>query len=416
MGKLPLTRRQVVGGLGAGVVAPAIVRAKSLGSAGRAVVVGAGVFGAWTARALMDRGVAVTLVDANGPANARASSAGESRMTRGAYGKDVIYTKMARQSLVRWKELSDRAELPLFHPHGVLFLFDQPIDYFHDSLAVARELGLPTEELSLQQVAARYPMFSLDNVGAALFEPEFGALMARRAVQTLVSEMIAEGLEWRLDKAQPLTMPRGPSPLSAMRFHDGTRIEADQYVYACGPWMPQLFPDILNRKIVTSRQEVFFFAPPAGSTRFSPAEMPGWAHFEAGSLHYGFPDLEARGAKICFDNHGEEVDPDTNSRLATREGIEEIVAYRDRMFADLRGAAMLETRVCQYENSSNGDYLIDTHPGYPNVTLVGAGSGHGFKNGPEVGRYAAMQALGSPIAEKRFSLATKEETQARSVI
>lgn len=413
---LSLTRRQVIGGMTAGAFAPAVVRAASLGSNGRAVVVGAGVFGAWTAKALMETGLKVTLVDANGPANARASSAGESRMTRGAYGPDEIYTRMALASLADWKALSASAELPLFHPHGVLFFFHEEIDYFRQSLDVHRRLGLPTEELTPAQMASRYPMIDYEGAAVGLFEPEFGAIMARRSVQTLVKHMAGNGLEYRRGKATPLTMPRGPVPLSAVNLEDGRQIAADVMVYALGPWMPQGFPDLLQRKIVTSRQEVFFFAPPAGSDDFTASKMPGWADFEAGGLHYGFPDLEARGAKICFDNHGPEVDPDTNPRQVTEDGLAEIIAYRDRRFPKLRGAPLLETRVCQYENSSNGDYLIDRHPGYRNVTMVGAGSGHGFKMGPEVGRLAARVALGEDLGEPRFTLATKENTQARSVI
>ncbi|WP_265530106.1 FAD-dependent oxidoreductase [Sphingomicrobium marinum] len=416
MANFPLNRRQLIGGMTAGALAPAVLRAHSRGSAGRAVVVGAGVFGVWTAKALMDAGLHVTLMDANGPANARASSAGESRMTRGAYGPDEIYTRMALASLSDWKALSVSAELPLFHAHGVLFFFHEEIDYFRQSLEVHHRLGLPTEELTPEQMAARYPMIDYDGVAVGLFEPEFGAIMARRSVQTLVAQMVLGGLDYRRGKASPLTMPRGPSPLGAVRLDDGSQIEGDIMVYALGPWMPQGFPDILDRKIVTSRQEVFFFAPPAGSDDFSPAKMPGWADFDAGGLHYGFPDLEARGAKICFDNHGPEVDPDTNPRQVTKEGLAEIIAYRDRRFPKLRGAPLLETRVCQYENSSNGDYLIDRHPGYTNVTMVGAGSGHGFKMGPEVGRLAARVALGEDLGEPRFTLATKGTTQARSVI
>lgn len=416
MSQLPLTRRQVVGGIGAGALAPSLVRASSLGSSGRAVVVGAGVFGAWTAKALMDEGLRVTLVDKHGPANARASSAGETRMTRAGYGADAIYSRMALESLEDWKALSDRAALPLFHQTGVLFFFDEEIDYFKDSIRVAGELGLPTEVMSQAEMAKGFPMIDFDGVAVGMFEPHFGAIMARRSVLTLVTEMVETGLDFEFGKAAPVTMPRGPSPLSSARLADGRKVEGDIYVYALGPWMPQVFPDILDRKIVTSRQEVFFFSTPDGSEQFGLHEMPGWADFSDGHLHYGFPDIEMRGAKICFDDHGPEVDPDTNPRMVTERGLEEIVAYRDRRFPLLRGSQLLETRVCQYENSSNGDFLIDRHPGHPNVTLVGAGSGHGFKHGPAVGRLASKVALGAEQGEPRLTLATKEETQARSVI
>ena len=69
------------------------------------VVAGAGVFGAWTALHLARRGQRVLLVDAYGPANARASSGGESRIIRMGYGADELYTRWAIRSLVQWKEL-----------------------------------------------------------------------------------------------------------------------------------------------------------------------------------------------------------------------------------------------------------------------------------------------------------------------
>jgi glycine/D-amino acid oxidase-like deaminating enzyme len=89
---------------------------------------------------------------------------------------------------------------------------------------------------------------------------------------------------------------------------------------------------------------------------------------------------------------------------------------------------VVETRVCQYENTSNGDFLIDQHPDFENVWLVGGGSGHGFKHGPSVGEYVTTRILQAgatspsssrtPAAEqleRRFSLATKESAQHRAV-
>jgi glycine/D-amino acid oxidase-like deaminating enzyme len=92
-----------------------------------------------------------------------------------------------------------------------------------------------------------------------------------------------------------------------------------------------------------------------------------------------------------------------------------VIAYRDRRFPLLKGAQLTGAEVCQYENSSNGDFLIDLHPEWRNVLLLGGGSGHGFKHGPEVGRYAAARLMGSVKPEPRFSLATKAETHHREV-
>ena len=193
-------------------------------------------------------------------------------------------------------------------------------------------------------------------------------------------------------------------------------IEGDAFVFACGPWLPKLFPDVLGRRIFPTRQEIFFFAPKPGDRSFEPNRFPGWADFNAGDIYYGFPDLEGRGFKIAHDAHGPAFDPDGGDRTPSATGLADVRAYMERRFPSLAARPMTEARVCQYENSANGDLLIDFHPRMKNVLLVGAGSGHGFKHGPEVGRYAAGLVTGTLKArEPRFSLASKGEKQARGV-
>ena len=376
-------------------------------------VIGAGVFGAWTAHHLLQAGHRVTLVDAWGPANSRASSGGESRLTRAAYGKDEIYTRMAMDSLPQWKALSAISGLPIFIPAGILFFFPTEEPYVRDSIAAHKRFGLPTDVLSQAEMARRFPMIDFTGISVGLYEPEFGALMARRAVLTLVDRFARNGGNYR--KAAALA-PSGPAErLNEVRLSSGERIAADRFVFALGPWLPKLFPDVIGPRILPTRQEVFFFAPPAGDARFSSGAMPGWADFNGGDIFYGFPDLESRGVKFAHDAHGVPVDPDTQDRRPTEAALAEIVAYRDRRFPLLKGAPLTEARVCQYENSSNGDFLIDLHPRWRNVLLLGGGSGHGFKHGPEVGRYAAARLFGSAKPEPRFSLATKAETHHREV-
>ena len=376
-------------------------------------VIGAGVFGAWTAHHLLRAGHRVTLVDQLGPAHSRASSGGESRLTRAAYGKDAIYTRMALDSLAQWKSLSAISGLPIFIPAGILFFFPTEEAYLADSLAAHQALKLPSELMTQSQMAKRFPMIDFDGISAGLFEPGFGALMARRSVQTLVQQFVRDGgIHVRGAVLPPAPSTRG---LAAVELASGERIHADHFVFALGPWLPKFFPALLARKIVATRQEVFFFAPPAGDRRFLAEAMPGWADFNGGDIFYGFPDLEGRGVKFAHDQHGVEVDPDTQDRRPTDAALAEIIAFRDRRFPLLRGAPLTEARVCQYENSSNGDFLIDLHPQFANALLVGGGSGHGFKHGPEVGRYAAARLFGEVQPEPRFGLATKSETQKREV-
>jgi sarcosine oxidase len=377
------------------------------------IVIGAGVFGAWTAWYLRKSGKRVLLLDAAGPAHARASSGGESRLTRGSYGQDEIYTRFALDSLKQWKWLSDQAGLPVFHPTGVLFFFQKREAYVDQSLAVHRRLALATQELDRAALEQRYPQVSWRDIEVGLLEPQFGVLMARRAVQTLVEQFVKSGGEYRAAAVKP---PITDSAPASLELGDGSSVSAAHYVFACGPWLPKMFPRLLGPRIFITRQEVFFFAPPPGDARFGPRALPGWADFNDGDIFYGMPDLEGRGFKIAHDKHGAPIDPDRGDRVTSPGALADVRAYMARRFPALAGAALNEERVCQYENSSNGDLLIDWHPTAGNVLLVGAGSGHGFKHGPEVGRYAAELLTGKlKKIEPRFSLQTKAERQNRAV-
>src|SRR5262245_14598634 len=140
-----VTRREVIRGLaGAAALSAAGAGGRAVAATGGwdAIVVGAGVFGAWTAWHLRRAGQRVLLLDASGPAHARASSGGESRMTRTIYGADDIYTRMAWESLDDWRWLSSRAGLPVFHPVGVLVFFGRREPFVDQSLEAHRRLGL----------------------------------------------------------------------------------------------------------------------------------------------------------------------------------------------------------------------------------------------------------------------------------
>jgi sarcosine oxidase len=373
-------------------------------------VIGAGVFGAWTAWHLGRRGKRVLLVDAYGPANARASSAGESRIIRMGYGADELYTRWSQRSLAQWKEFFAATGLRLFHETGVLWLAGKEDGRVRETVETLRRCDVSFEELSRAELEKRYPQIGLDGITRGLLEPRSGVLMARRAVAAVVEEAVRRGVEYRVAQ---IAEPRGARAITTVVASSGERIDAETFVFACGAWLGKIFPEILGARIFPSRQEVFFFGVPAGDARFAPPALPTWL-FQEDEI-YGMPDLESRGLKIAVDRHGERVDPDTQSRLASVQGAEEARRFVEQRFPSLRGAPIVETRVCQYENTWNGDFLIDRHPAIENIWLVGGGSGHGFKHGPAVGEYVAGRILGGVTEEARFSLASKETVQRRAV-
>src|SRR5262245_20493600 len=308
-------------------------RAGSSGAGWSSIVVGAGVFGAWTAWNLLRKGERVLLLDAWGPAHARASSGGESRITRTAYGADEVYTRMAWDSLADWRWLSERSGLPVFHETGVLFFFPHVEPYVTQSIEVHRRLKLPTEELHRAEMAKRWPQINWDGIEVGLYEPQFGALMARRAVQTLVAELVKAGGEFRT--AAVASPDAASNKLDGVRIVGGETLHAEKYFFACGPWLPKVFPSLLGDRIFPTRQEVFFFAPAAGDPRFEPGRLPTWADFNHGDIFYGFPDLEARGVKVAHDQHGPPIDPDTGDRTFTASTLADVRAFMKMRFPAL---------------------------------------------------------------------------------
>jgi glycine/D-amino acid oxidase-like deaminating enzyme len=213
---------------------------------------------------------------------------------------------------------------------------------------------------------------------------------------------VAEGGTYKQLAIQP---PQAGVALDAITSTSGETVRARQFVFACGPWLPKVFPDVIGTRIVPTRQEVFFFSPEAGDARFDPPQLPAWVDADEPGIPYGFPSLESRGFKIAIDAHGPRVDPDTNERIISAEGLKHVRAYLARRFPGVAQRPLSESRVCQYENSDNGDFIIDKHPQWENVLLVGGGSGHGFKHGPAVGRYVAELAAGKlSKVESRFAL------------
>jgi glycine/D-amino acid oxidase-like deaminating enzyme len=141
--------------------------------------------------------------------------------------------------------------------------------------------------------------------------------------------------------------------------------------------------------------------------------MPAWVDFN--DVVYGLPNVDGRGFKIAIDAHGAEFDPDRGERVVSVDGLKAVREYVAKRVPRLANAPVMETRVCQYENTSNGDFLIDRHPAFENVWIVGGGSGHGFKHGPVVGEYVARMLAGDQIKEPRFSLESKQRVQNRAV-
>lgn len=375
------------------------------------VVVGAGVFGTWTAHHLLARGVAVTLIDAYGPANSRSSSGDETRIVRCGYGPDAIYSEMARRSLEQWRALSDRLGRPeaLWHPAGVLWLAAGSDRYTADTHDTLTRLGTAPERLSSAAVRSRFPEFDTDGIDIVLFERDGGVVASRRAVRALAVDLEKGGAV--LSTARVVAPMAGQ--LRALRTSDGVDVAGDRFVFACGAWLPRLFPTLLRNRIRPTRQVVTYFGTPGDDERFIAARMPAWIDFPSGI--YGTPDIEGRGVKVGIDEHGGPIEPDGDDRIPDQQSVARARAWLARRVPALAHAPVVESRVCAYENTETGDFLIDRHPDHDNVWIVGGGSGHGFKHGPAVGELAARMVLDGERPDARFAIESKGTSARRTV-
>jgi glycine/D-amino acid oxidase-like deaminating enzyme len=292
----------------------------------------------------------------------------------------------------------------------VLLLADAADPYAIATRQTLERGGHAVDMLEPARLRDRYPHLDAGDVSMALLEPDCGVLMARRAVRTLAAELVRSGA--RLLRGKVL-VPATSGRLRSISLAGGGEVSGEAFVFACGPWLPSVLPSSLAGRIRPTRQTVVYFGTPAGDDRFGHAHTPAWIDRPAGI--YGIPELEDAGLKVGIDEHGPPIDPDTEDRTPTPDAIARARAWVERRFPAMTGAPVIGTRICQYENTSNGDLLIDRHPDYDNVWVVGGGSGHGFKHGPVVGALAASLVLTRAQTHPRFTFESKGTHAARSV-
>lgn len=367
----------------------------------RVAVIGAGAFGGWTALHLLRRGAQVTLLDTWGPGNSRSSSGGETRVIRSTYGPDAIYVRLVARACQLWREAQEQWKRPLFHSSGVLWMVGKKDEYEKASLPLMKEAGVAFEIWTPAEAARRYPQINFEGVEWAIYEPGAGYLMAREACQAVMEAFVKEGGEYRQASVEPGAVAGGT--MKSVRLSDGSALAADQFVFACGPWLGKLFPDVIGKKILPTRQEVFFFGPPSGDPRFAEGALPVWID-NGDHIFYGIPANRWRGFKIADDTRGPEVDPTSQERTPTAAAIRAAREYIGFRFPGMKDAPLVESRVCQYENSPDTRFVLDRHPHAANVVLLGGGSGHGFKHGPALGEMTAAFTLGQAPADPFFKL------------
>jgi glycine/D-amino acid oxidase-like deaminating enzyme len=328
-----------------------------------ATVVGAGVFGAATARELALRGWDVTLVEQYAPGTVRSASGGDTRLLRFAHGDVDWYAELAKSARLSWIELEEATGTHIWEPIGLAWFARSDSGFEARSMASLDRLGVPYEWLAPDTARELYPSVHVDDLAGVLYEPEAGVLHARRATQLLVEDGERAGVIYESARMLPADDPHG-----------------DVVIWACGPWLASLFPQVVD--LTVTRRDVFFFGAEGGWRG-----TPGFCDYDAS--YYGHGEIAGLGVKVAPDIPGDEIDPDTLDRIPLPAWEHAAREYLGRRFPALAGAPVIGTRVCQYDLSRDTHFIVDRHPERESWWLIGGGSGHGFKHGPAFAEYVA---------------------------
>ena len=368
--------------------------------------------GAWTALWLRRQGHEVTLVDRFGPGNRVGSSGDESRITRSSHGPDTFYPSWQRRALTQWRDLERTAGVQLFEQAGVLWLASEQQTFEADSLVSCGSLGIPTECWTPDDLARRVPVLNPAGVPWALYEPEAGALFARPAVVATIERFESEGGEVVVGQVEG-PLPEDRASLAEVRLLDGRTLRADAFAFACGAWLPALFPTALGDLIEPHRQDVVHFAVPEGDTRYRAGAMPIWIDFE-GSF-YGFPSFDGISAKACPDWLGPSERPDDSKREVAEATVDASRIILRNRFPGLAEQPVVKTWTCFYEVTPDANFVIDRHPHLGDTWIAGGGTGHAFKHGPVLGEYLSALVMGDAAAARelgprddRFAIRTRK--------
>jgi len=322
---------------------------------------------------------------------------------RGTYGPDQPYTEMAARALKLWGKYERRWKRQFLHRTGVLWMASGRDDTFESgSVKMLRAAKIKFEELSASQLKKRWTQINFEGIQWGIFEPECGYLDARANCAAVVDAFITAGGNYRQIAVPAHNLE--DSPIRSLALSDGSKIKAHSYVFACGPWLGKLFPETVGDLVSSTKQDVFFFGAPAGDDRFSEKHLPVWADHR-GRFRYGIPGSGRRGFKIADDTRGPQFDPTSGERVVSPDTLKDIREYIAFRFPALKDAPLVETRVCQYEQTPDSHFIIDRHPANENVWLVGGGSGHGFKHGPALGEMMAELILKDREPEAIWRLA-----------
>jgi monomeric sarcosine oxidase len=359
--------------------------------------------GASAARELARSGASVVVVDQASTPNPRAASVDHSKVFRFAY-PDALYAGLAVEAGKLWRLLEEETAGPLMTRTGVLMLGTNRASAESESYETLRSLGLEVELLESPEVALRFPQLNPEAFTYGVYDPSGALLHAGRALRATLDLARRYGATV-IERERAIEIRQAEESRVAILTEAGRKLVSDRALVACGPWTRTVLP-LLNRSLVTTRQEVVYFEPGAHkAAAFHPGGFPIFIELESG--YYGFPIHHAGAMKIANHHKGKPASPDPNEPPVGEDFIAGCRAFFSRFIPALEDAEVRQSLVCYYNNTPDDDFLIDWHPSIENLLLATGFSGHGFKFGPVIGRISAELLLAGRTSFdiERFSLA-----------
>lgn len=360
------------------------------------VVIGAGLLGSATARALAARGVSAILLEQFGLGHARGSSHGATRIFRLSY-PDQVYVRMALAARDAWARLQAEAGEELLRTTGGLDA-GPGVEGCASALAGC---GVAHDWLTAADVRGRFPGIAVKRDERILFQPDAGVCLAGRTVAALQRLAARAGAQVRPHTPVEAVEPRGDGVI----VHTAAgAIAAPVAVVTAGPWAASLLAGAVSRvpALTVTRQQIRYYRPAGPGSMHWPALIE-WPN--GGPDGYVVPAAGgAPGVKVAAHVPGQAVDPRQGPFTEIGPSLEEQAAQYVRARLPGLDPAGLAPETCLYTMTADEDFVLDRE----GPVVVGGGcSGHAFKFGPLLGDLLAGLALGEEtgLPRERFSLA-----------
>ena len=366
------------------------------------IVVGLGAVGSAAAMSLAERGMRVRGFDQYAPPHDLGSSHGRSRIYRQAYFEDARYVPMLLRAHELWRKLEHDSQQALLHTTGALILGTPEGELVARSAESAQQFELPHQILDAAEVRQRYPVLKLADQAQALLEPNAGYLLPEDCIAQQLRQAHKNGAQLHLNEPVIAWDAERGDTGATIRTLRGT-YSADRLVITAGPWAPRILSE-LSLPLRVTRQVLCWFAPEGGVEDFRPDRLPVYI-FECPAGQpplYGFPltGPDSEGVKVALHGSEQVCTPETIERKISRED-ESIIRERLATTIPRLAGKLLHAETCLYTMTPDENFIIDSHPQHPAVTLVAGLSGHGFKFAVVLGEVLADLSL---TGRSRFDL------------